>query len=263
MSFINSYKPTTPATLSQAELYGPEPFDINFVFPLRLESLETERVKLVPFNPRVHGKQYWGVVDNDPDFLRYYSVAWPTFESFLTHHETRIRTDPGNTLLAIIDKTRLDPEHPEYSGSFAGALGLFFTSEANLTTEIAFVAIFPAFQRTHVASNAVGALLRYCLEPLDASPPGLGLRRVQWCAHEKNLASVRLAERMGFKREGLIRWHRVLPEVLARDGNKPRPNDRYLEKYSWHIVLLSACWDDWEQGVRDNVRRHIDRKADA
>lgn len=263
MSFGNSYKPSPPTSLSQAELHGPDPFDINFVFPLHLESLETDRVKLVPFIPRVYGEAYWANVGNNPDLLRYYPAAWPTYESFLTYHETYIRRSPENTLLAILDKTRPDPEHPERSGSFAGVLGLYHTSSANLCTEIAFVVIFPAFQRTHVASNAVGILLRYCLEPPSASPPGLGLRRVQWCAHERNVASAKLAERMGFKREGVMRWHWVLPEVLARDGNKPGPNDKYPEKYGRNTVLLSVCWDDWERGVRDNVQRNIDRKTEA
>lgn len=263
MSFINSYKSPPQATLSQEKLYGPNPFDINFVFPLHLESLETDRVKLVPFIPRVYGEAYWENVSSNPDLLRYYPTVRPTYESFLTYHETYIRNSAENTSFAILDKTRPDPEHPERAGSFAGVLGLYHTSNTNLSTEIAFVAIFPSFQRTHVASNAVGVLLRYCLQPPSASPPGLGLRRVQWCAHERNVASVRLAERMGFRREGIIRWHWVLPEVLARDGNKPGPNDQYPEKYGRNTVLLSVCWDDWERGVRDNVRCNIDRKTNA
>ena len=261
MSFTNSYTAPKPPTLSAEELYGPEPFDINFVFPIRTESLETERVKLTPFIPRLHAKQYWGYVGSDPDLLRYYPGTWPTFESMLFYYEVYVRADPSNTLLAIIDKTRPDPEHPEYGGSFAGVLGLYHTSDSNLRTEIAFVLIFPPFQRTHVAGNAVGVLLRYCLELPTAPVPGLGLRRVQWCAHEKNIASVKLAERMGFKREGMIRWHWVLPEVLARDGNMPGKNDKFPEKPGRNTHVLSVCWDTWEDGVREVVQNNIDRKV--
>ncbi|THH00572.1 hypothetical protein EW026_g1992 [Hermanssonia centrifuga] len=263
MSFTNSYKPPPPvAELSEAELYGPDPYDINFTLPLHLPSLETERVKLQPFIPSIHAKHYWEKASEDPDLFRYYPVAHPTLESYLTYHETKVRADPANTLLIIIDKTKPDPEHPEYDGgSLAGALGLFYTSADHLSSEIAYVVIFPAYQRTHVASNAIGVLMRYCLELPTATPQGLGLRRVQWCAHDKNLASARLAERMGFKREGIIRWRWVLPEVLARDGMKPSENDKYPTRYGRNTLCLSVCWDDWESGVREVVEKNINRRT--
>ncbi|KAF7794144.1 hypothetical protein EIP86_005275 [Pleurotus ostreatoroseus] len=259
MSFVNHYKPPTPKQYTEDELYGPEPYDVNFVFPLPLEGLETERVKLTPFIPRLHAEQYWENGGNDPSLFRYYPYTLDSLDSFLANLETSIRRDPANVVFVIIDKTRPDPAHPELGGSFAGIIGLFYSSEAKLTTEIAFVLIFRAFQRTHVASNAVGALLRYCLEVPAASPPGLGLRRVQWCAHSRNLASARLAERMGFKREGIIRWHWVLSEHLARDGNMPRKTDRWPEKPGRDTVLLSLCWDDWEGGAKEVAEKEMNR----
>ena len=173
-----------------------------------------------------------------------------------------VRRDPGNVLFAIIDKTKPDPHHPEFGGgSFAGVTGLYHSSAEQLSTEIAFVVILPAFQRTHVASNVIGVLLQHCLELPTANPPGLGLRRVQWCAHSKNLASVRLAERMGFRNEGVTRWMWVLPSELARDGEKPREGDEWPEKPGRHTAKLSLCWDDWESGGKENAQKNIDRKA--
>lgn len=264
MSWTNSYAPpnTQPETISEAELYGPEPYDANFIWPIRPESLETERVKVVPFVPRIHAKPFWAKVETAPDLLRYYPGVWPTLEAFLIYLELHVRRVPGNALFTIIDKTKPDPEHPEFEGgSLAGVIGLYHSSAEHLWTEIAFVAILPAFQRTHVASNATGILLRYCLDLPSASPPGLGLRRVQWCAHTKNLGSVKLAERMGFRNEGVTRWMWVLPPKLMRDGEKAREGDQWPEKPGRHTVKLSVCWDDWEGGVRGIVQKNVDRKV--
>jgi RimJ/RimL family protein N-acetyltransferase len=74
------------------------------------------------------------------------------------------------------------------------------------------IVILPPFQRTFVASNAVGLLLSYTL---DVPPEGLGLRRSQWQTHAGNTASRRLATRMGYSLEGIQRFQRVIP------ANKP------------------------------------------
>ncbi|EKM51008.1 uncharacterized protein PHACADRAFT_262954 [Phanerochaete carnosa HHB-10118-sp] len=262
MSHTNSYAPPPPAQpISESELLGPEPYDLNWVFPIHPESLESERVKLVPLVPREHGEHYYSEAAKDPLLWRHYPIVWRSLHEWLTWAERDVRRNPANVLFAIIDKTRPDGGHPHWGGSLAGALGLFSTSATNLCTEIAYIAILPAFQRTHVTSNAIGILMRYCLELPGASLPGLGLRRVQWCAHTKNLPSARLAERMGFKREAWIRWMWVLPEELTRDGEKPSEEDRWPERYGRHTLMLSACWDDWQGGVKEIVQRQINRLA--
>ena len=164
-----------------------------------------------------------------------------------------MRGNPANTYFAVLDKTRDD--------ALAGVMGLFHCSATNLCAEIAWIAVLPAFQRTHVASNAVGTLLKYCLESEHASSPGLGLRRVQWVCHWRNVPSATIAERMGFKREGLLRWNIVLPEELSENGNKPGEQDKWPERYGRHTLVLSVCWDDWEGGVRELVQKNIDREA--
>ena len=253
MSFTNSYQPAPPpAPLTDAKLYGPTPYDTNWVFPIHTQSLATARVQLVPFVPAMHADAYWAAGAADADLWRYYPVAWRTRAELLGWVEAQ-RQQPANMLFAILDTTR--------GGAFAGVLGLFGCSAVNLSAEIAYVAVLPPFQRTHVATHAVGLLLRYCLELPGASPPGLGLRRVQWCAHARNVASARLAERMGFVREGVRRWMWVLPEQLMRDGEKPREGDKWPEKPGRHTVVLACCWDDWEGGAREVVQNNIDRRT--
>ncbi|KAF8549264.1 hypothetical protein OG21DRAFT_1421625 [Imleria badia] len=87
------------------------------------------------------------------------------------------------------------------------------------------------------------------------------LRGVQWQALEQNNASIKVTERMGFKREAQMRWDRVLDsqdgqektengEAIREGGARPAPGtvDRPM-------VMLAICWDDWENGWREQVAR--------
>ncbi|KAI0922350.1 hypothetical protein AcV7_005903 [Taiwanofungus camphoratus] len=261
MSFLNLYKPpvvSTPAA-DDPSLYGPDPYDINFAFPVHLESLETARVRLTPFIPAVHAAAYWEhVAPHNLALFRYYPWFHTSLPEVLAYVET-VRANPEYILFAVIDKTRPDPARPELGGSFAGVMGLMAASPVQLRAEVAFVLIFKAFQRTHVASNAVGVLMRYCLELPSASPPGLGLRRVQWCAHPGNAASIRLATRMGLKQEALLQWLWVLPEALSEEGRKPREGDPHAPRAGRDSVMLAIYWEDWEAGGREHVQAVIDR----
>ena len=142
-------------------------------------------------------------------------------------------------------------------------VGLLNTSAVDQVTEIGFVFILPEFQRTHVTTNAVGLLLHYCLElPSNANGkygPGLGLRRVQWQTHGDNMASLRAAERIGFRREGLIRWQRILQE--GKEGpSVPSERAALCGNPGRHSWMLAVCWDDWElEGTREFVQERMER----
>ncbi|KAJ7722902.1 acyl-CoA N-acyltransferase [Mycena maculata] len=189
----------------------------NFCFPL----LQNERVKLVPFLASTHADAFCTSAD---DALFAY-LPWGPFataEDFIsTVLEKRIRPDPGIALFAVIDQT---------SAELAGTIGLFSTSALHPNSEIGFIMFIitlPRFQRTHVASNAAGLLLHFLLDAPAAG--GLGLRRVAWKANTQNTQSVRAAERLGFRKEGVLRWDRVLPEwkteVMGGNGGAARDGD--------------------------------------
>ena len=256
MSFVNNYTAPQPKpTLPESELYGPEPYDINFAWPIHPESLQTDRIKIIPFVPRVHAATLWAnIKDNLLTLFRYYPYLPRTLSDFLTWLELDCRRNPHNIFLAVIDRTRADPEHPEWDGSFAGTLGLLSTAPANLTTELGYVILFPQFHHTHVAKDMVGVMLRYVLGLPTASPPGIGFRRVEWRAHPGNKPSLGLAERMGFKRDGLMKWFWVLPEELTDMGDKCTRPDAFQGRTGRHTVILSVCWDDWEGGVDEKVK---------
>lgn len=134
-------------------------------------------------------------------------------------------------------------------------MGLFDTSAANLSTELGFVVILPRFQRTHVLSNAAGLLLHFALDTPTAG--GLGLRRVTWKANPHNDRSLRAAERLGFRKEGILRWERVLPEwkteAMGAIPVPPREGDSKPNCPGTDTAVLSLCWPDWEGGAREAV----------
>jgi RimJ/RimL family protein N-acetyltransferase len=250
MAYTNSYKaPVIPPLLPG--YYGPDPHDINWIMPLHEATLESDCVKLTPFIPSLHAKEYAKQVAAHPELHRYMPLDPSNLDEILTTYEHLVRHQPTNTLFAIIDKAR--------GGALAGVIGLFFMSPENLSVEAGWVIVFPSFQRTYVTTNAVGLLLRYCLEPPSAlQRPGLGLRRVQWIAHMANRASQATAKRMGFEAEGVLRWTGVLPNAEKEDAIALRHGDLERTRQCRHSVILSLCVDDWESGGREHVQRLID-----
>ncbi|KAI0041553.1 acyl-CoA N-acyltransferase [Auriscalpium vulgare] len=244
-SFVNSYKP--PALPSLVENYGPDPYDVNFVFPIHLSTLRSARVELTPFIPALHAAPLVAQLVAAPALQRWTGSAFSTLPEVLTYVECFKRADPNAMIFAVHDRP---------SRALAGIIGLVRTSAPNLCTEIGPVIIFPAFQGTYVGANAVGLMLNYCLELPTASPPGLGLRRVQWTTNPINTPSVRAAQRLGFKMEGTMRWAVVLPD--GKEGDQPRDGDP-AGKPGNDSVLLAICADDWETGGREEARLRIDR----
>ena len=88
----------------------------------------------------------------------------------------------------------------------AGIIGLLNASPQTASAELGYIILLPQFHGTSLVNHAIALLLRYCLElPSETNlPNALGLRRVQWQAHKENAASVKVAERMGFKKEGVV-----------------------------------------------------------
>ena len=84
------------------------------------------------------------------------------------------------------------------------------------------------------------------------------MRRVQWFANAKNERSIRVAKRMGFAFEGILRWHRVLPQHKEDIGVRVE-RDGKLELPARHSALLAIGWDQWENELRAQVQKEMDR----
>ncbi|RXW25507.1 hypothetical protein EST38_g308 [Candolleomyces aberdarensis] len=250
MSIINSYKPPALQELTEP---APGPFDVYFNGPVP-ERLESPRVRLVPYIPSVHSKAFFNEYQKSPEIEKYLPVSWPDYPTFLTWMQNHVLSDPKALVLAIIDRTKgNDGENIEES--IAGLIGYLNCAPRNLSVEIGPVIILPRSQRTFVSSNAIGLVLKYALDlPRDG---GNGYRRVTWCADPNNKASVRAAERMGFKIEGEMRWTWILP--VGKDGGLLPVDGMRREGEGRNSTLLSMCWDDWEAGAKEHVEKMMER----
>ncbi|KDR67768.1 hypothetical protein GALMADRAFT_1060953 [Galerina marginata CBS 339.88] len=256
MTMINSYKPTD---LANVDISFKDPYDINSKIPVP-PLLESERVQVVPFIPAIHGEVFYNEHAKHPSLGEYLPIHWTTYENFLAFIELLFRQDPDSVLFAIIDKTQPPSSDPEGAniphGRIAGIIGWLHGSPHTRSLEIGPVVILPAFQRTHVSTNAIGLLLRYALD--RPGQGGLGYRRVAWCADPRNEASLKAAEKMGFVREGVLRWTWELPvgkegkEVDSAGGGRGAGRGR-------DSAVLSLCWDEWEGGTRDAVLERMAR----
>ncbi len=194
---------------------------------------------MIKANPDLFKYIPFPVVNNEDDFIR--EVYEP------------LRTSPEDCLYAVIDKVAAS------GASFAGVVSLSATNPANAVTEIG-VITFPAFQGTHVTTNAIGLLLLWTLDPPSAG--GLGLRRIVWKTHVENTVSRKTALRMGFEFEGVARWERVFPrgqEALSAEGLEKR-NGTTGELPGRHTAIFSIVWDEWDD-KRPNIVALMERKT--
>ncbi|KAG6811116.1 hypothetical protein H0H92_008916 [Tricholoma furcatifolium] len=220
---------------------------VNFNIPLPA-TLETPRIKLTPFIPSIHGETFFSGYASAPELGRYLPFTLPTYQALLSFFEEIVQPDPGRVWFAIIDKTK--DRNEDLQTCLAGVIGLLRCVPSNRAVEIGPVVILPAFQRTFVSSNAIGAVLKYLLD--TPSERGVGFRRVVWTADPENQASVRAAQRMGLKPEGILRWTFCLPDGgEGQEVSKDRGS-----ALGRHSVLFAICWDDWENGGKE----HVDNK---
>lgn len=256
MAFVNNYTPK-PA-VPEDELYGPEPYDFDFVLPIPPQ-LSTNKLRLIPFIPRVHAATFLDCIRGHESMFKHMPISIERSADFLRFVEES-RRDKSALLFAAIDTTRPNPNHLQWEGSLAGLFGLSGTDTSRLVTEIDPAIVLPAFQRSHVGSHAVGLLLKYILE---LPPSGLGFRRVRWTASPINTASNNLAKRMGFKLEGMMRWGYVLPAVegYPKLGKEARAGDAGNDLLGRDTNEWALCWDDWEDGVTELVERAFAREA--
>lgn len=256
MAFVNNYTPEPE--ISESGLYGPEPYNLNFVLPIP-QVLSTSKLRLIPFIPRIHAAAYLDGIRGHESMFNHMPIAIEHPADFLRFVE-KCRRDINALLFAVLDTTRPDSNHPEWEGSLAGLFGLLETNTTMLVTEIGPAIVLPAFQRTHVGSHAVGLLLKYVLE---LPPSGLGFRRVKWAASPINSASNNLVKRMGFKLEGVMRWKYVLPAVegYQKLGKKARTGDARNGLLGRDSNEWAMCWDDWEESGRELVERAFARVA--
>ena len=97
------------------------------------------------------------------------------------------------------------------SGGAAGATRYLEMRPAHKGLEIGGTWVAPEFQRTRVNTECKYLLLKYAFEEM-------GCIRVQFKADVRNEQSIRAIERLGARREGILRNHYVLQDGTFRDS---------------------------------------------
>lgn len=187
-------------------------------------------------------------IKTHPEILTYFTLPVVETEAdFRREVYDPSQASPEDCFYAVIDKAA--------GNKYAGLIALTHTSAVNAVTEVS-VIVFSEFQHTHVGSNAIGLVLLYMLDPPSAG--GLGLRRVEWLCHAGNAVSRKTALRMGFKLEGILRWHRAFVRGNPVEALEKR-NGTTGELPGRHTAVYSIVWDEWDE-TRPTVAAQMERK---
>jgi RimJ/RimL family protein N-acetyltransferase len=119
-------------------------------------------------------------------------------EWWLTEGVHKVRRSGWGVHLAVIDRA---------TGTLAGAIGLFRADWVVRSAEVAY-GVRPAWRGRGLATDALRALAHWALREY-------GMRRIELRADSANAASIRVAEKAGFHREGVLRQVEAGP-----DGNR-------------------------------------------
>ena len=138
---------------------------------------------------------------------------------------------PMYIFFTIIDKA--------CKGPLVGVIGLVNASPAFVKIDIAWPVVFSRFS-TLVTTNPVAFSLNYCLESLSMPKrPGSGLCACSgWATQSESPCAT--ARRMGFEKEGVMRWNWVLLDGMEENGRLTWDGDLESPRAEWNSVVLSA-----------------------
>ena len=134
--------------------------------------------------------------------------------------------------LAERDAGRMNPFAVIAGGRAVGMTTLCTIDQPNRRVEIGYTWLSPTVQRTAVNTAAKLLLLGHAFEQCDAIA-------VQFCTHWHNRQSRAAIERLGAKRDGVLRNHRIGPDGTLRD-----------------TVVYSILAHEWP-GVRAELQRRL------
>ena len=156
--------------------------------PQSLPVLESERIRLRPLRMDDAGEVF--TMFSDARVTRYWSFqAWTEPAQAEAWLAERIGWGPPSVYgWAMADRA---------SDAFIGTTALFSLSGPLHRAELGY-SLMPARQGEGLATEAVRRALDFGFDVL-------GLERIEADVDPRNLASCRLAERLGFQREGLLR----------------------------------------------------------
>ena len=153
-----------------------------------LPVLETDRLRLRPL--RAGDVDALFAMYSDPEVARYWSFpAWTRREQASEYLAARMALETPAVYAWALAERECD--------RLIGTTTLFSLSGPHKRAEIGY-SLLPARQGQGLATEALRTVLEHAFGPL-------GLERIEADVDPRNEASCRLAERLGFQREGLLR----------------------------------------------------------
>jgi ribosomal-protein-alanine N-acetyltransferase len=159
--------------------------------PMTFPTLETERLRLVEVK-EAHVARFFEIMSKD-EVTQYYGMS-----SLKTVEEAKRIIDSFHTTFESKRGIRWGMELKE-TGEFVGTVGLNNLATWSKKAEIGYE-LHPAYWNKGITSEAVKEVLRYSFEVLD-------LYRMGAVTFPQNNASTHLLERLGFKKEGILRGY--------------------------------------------------------
>ncbi|CAM4005751.1 GNAT family N-acetyltransferase [Mesobacillus thioparans] len=115
------------------------------------------------------------------------------------------------------------------TGKIIGSSRYLDFSMANKSLEIGWTWYNPDYWRTRVNTETKFLMLQYAFEKVD-------MNRVQFCTDSRNVRSQKAISRLGAKKEGVLRKHRIISDGYVRD-----------------TVVFSIIKEEWE-GLKPLLR---------
>ena len=172
---------------------------MDFFSPVSLYGTRTALLALSP----AHVDEL-AAIGTDPDIWRWLPTAHdqPGTMAAFVRDALALREARRAVPLATLDTT---------SGRLAGSTRYHYIEPEQRRLEIGVTWLAPAFQRSHVNSEAKLLQLWYAFEVL-------GCRRVEWKTDADNVKSRAAVLRLGATEEGTFRQHMIYPDGRNRDS---------------------------------------------
>lgn len=160
----------------------------------------------------------------------------PDIWTWLSNHPPRSREDMrAQVAAALADPVRLPfTQFDAVTGEVAGTTSYYELDERHRGLYIGHTWIGSRWQRTALNTESKLLLMAHAFD-------ALGALRVGWHTDIRNERSQRAIERLGARREGVLRAHRIRRDGTLRD-----------------TVVYSVTADEWP-GVRGRLRARLDR----
>ncbi len=165
--------------------------------------LESELLRIEPMTLDHAGELFEG--SRDPSIWRYLPYAQPnSVEEMRGIVEFALQRRDAGIELPFVMRLRAN-------GEFVGSTRYLDIQPRHRGLEIGWTWIVPAHQRSAVNTHSKFLLMRHAFEELRAI-------RVSLKTDSRNERSQRAIERIGAKREGVLRNHYIMPDGYYRDS---------------------------------------------